>query len=149
MGNYSCGPVEVWDPSKSKQFNKWPSFPPDCAGKEVFPLPKEELDMTNRLDWISGFIFQDCYLNYRQYFVPGRTLRKGFQVTLVFFVVATALLWCVVKRWLKRKRWQSAENRESNKEVTEQLLESLANLPRGPTNQTTVNEKEDMNSSII
>ncbi|KAF8856559.1 hypothetical protein BDZ45DRAFT_745317 [Acephala macrosclerotiorum] len=103
VGNYSCGTIEVWDPSQSKQFKKWPSFPPDCAG-EVHPLPKEDVDMTDRLDWMSGFIFEDCRLNYRQYCVPRRTLRTGFLVTLVFFVVTTAILWCIAKRWLKRKR---------------------------------------------
>jgi hypothetical protein len=50
---------------------------------EVLPLPKEEVDVTDPLDWMSGFIFG--------------TLRTGFVVTLVFFVVATAILWCVVK----------------------------------------------------
>jgi hypothetical protein len=97
IGNYSCGKVEVWYPSQPGRFKKWPSFPPDCAVKEVLPLPKEEVDVTDRLDWMSGFIFG--------------TLRTGFVVTLVFFVVAAAIWWCVVKRWLKRKRWQSAENR--------------------------------------
>jgi hypothetical protein len=119
VGNYSCGTVEVWDPSQSKQFKKWPSFPPDCAGKEVLPLPKEEVDVTDWLDWMSGFIFEDCHLNYRQYCVPRRTLRTGFLVALVFFVVAMVILWCIVKRWLKKNRWQSAENGGKNKEVTE------------------------------
>ena len=82
-----------------------PSLPPDCVRREVLSLPNEEVDMTNRLNWMSRFIFG--------------TLRTGFVVTLVFFVVATAILWYVVKRWLKRKRWQSAEKRGKNKEVTE------------------------------
>jgi hypothetical protein len=57
VGNYSCGTVEVWDPYQSTQFKKWPSLHVDCVGKEVLSLPKEEVDMTDRLDWMSGFIF--------------------------------------------------------------------------------------------
>jgi hypothetical protein len=71
IGNYSCGKVEVWYPSQPGQFKKWPSFSPDCVVKEVLPLPKKEVDVTDRLDWMSGFIFG--------------TLRTGLVVTLVFF----------------------------------------------------------------
>jgi hypothetical protein len=48
-----------------------PSLPPDCVRREVLSLPNEEVDMTNRLNWMSRFIFG--------------TLRTGFVVTLVFF----------------------------------------------------------------
>jgi hypothetical protein len=72
---------------------------------EVLPLPKEEVDVTDPLDWMSGFIFG--------------TLRTGFVVTLVFFCGCDGDIVVCCERWLKRKRWQSTENRGKNKVVTE------------------------------
>lgn len=120
VGNYSCGKdVTAWNPRQAKT---WPAFPPSCAGKEVLglSLPKETFDLTDHLEWLSEMIFIDCYMNMKQFCVHGYTLRTGFLVTMGFIVVATAIMWCVMKRWSRRRRCQTAqENGGKNKVVTD------------------------------
>lgn len=117
--NFSCGRAEACHPNKGWHVKQWPSFPPGCMGKKILPLPAEEIDMKERLGWVSGFIFEDCRMNYSAYCVPGQTIRTRFLVFLGFFVFGTLVLWYIFKRWLRNKRRQSAERAQRGEIIRE------------------------------
>lgn len=119
QSSFACGRREVWAPNQPGYFKNWPSFPPDCMRKEILPLPAEKFDMTERLDWVSGFIFEDCHLNYSIYCVPGQTIRTRSLIFLVFFIVGTPVLWYIFRRWLRNKRRQSAERAQRGERTSE------------------------------
>lgn len=101
-GNYSCGMVEIWQPARQyRLFRKFPSFPPDCTRDDGISLPDEEEDTADWLDWIGGIMFEECY---SFYCMSSRMVRTRFLATLVFSMVAAAILWRFLNRWLKRKR---------------------------------------------
>jgi hypothetical protein len=121
VGHYSCGKAdsasEVWN---ERQFKTWPSFPPSCSGKGVLDLspPKEISDVTEHLEFPSAVVFEDCYLNMRQFCVHGYMFRKGFLITTGVIGVLMLILWSVMKSWWRRRRY-TQENGEKNKVATD------------------------------
>ena len=121
VGQYSCSKAgnasEVWN---ERPFKYWPLFPPSCAGKGVLDLSpsNETSDVTEHLELPSEVVFEDCYLNMRQFCVHAYMFRKGFLITMGVIVVATLILWFIMKSWWWRRRY-TQENGEKNKVVTD------------------------------
>jgi hypothetical protein len=70
-GNYSCARTELWSPDQT-HFGaikkKWPSFPPNCTGKETLPppAPTQDPNMVDRFQSVGGsrFVFEHFLQNY-------------------------------------------------------------------------------------
>jgi hypothetical protein len=117
VGNYSCG--RDYEVSNAEKVKIWPAFPPSCVGKELpgFSPLRETYDVADQLEWLSHLVFEDCYSNKHQFCVRGYSFTKGFQVAMGLLLVATAVMWCVIK---KRMSFQTEQDNEGkNKVVTD------------------------------
>jgi hypothetical protein len=80
--------------------------------------PNEESDVTEHPELPSEMVFEECYLNMRQFCVHGYMFRKGFLITMGGIFVVTLILWSIMKSWWRRRRYME-ENGEKNKVVTD------------------------------